>query len=149
MQKHNFTKTLHAHLRLIHMIVIISKAKPIRKHQEFLVMDSTKLVTPNASETMRYPTKLKLHSFRIISICCNYKTNKISANTKHKQIVDLRLTGGTRGLIWRSNIYSNAFRVLLWGAGTTPYSVATRCGHATVVWPLIHKTHIEIQRIKL
>lgn len=51
MQKHNITKTLHAHLRLIHMIVIISQAKPIRKHQEFLVMDSTELVTPIALET--------------------------------------------------------------------------------------------------
>lgn len=51
MQKHNITKTLHAHLRLIHIIVIISQAKPIRKHQEFLVMDLTELVTPIALET--------------------------------------------------------------------------------------------------
>lgn len=51
-------------------------------------------------------------------------------------------------LSWRSKKYTNGLWVFLMGAGTTPYSVATLCGHVIVVWPSIQKQKIKKQKKK-
>lgn len=62
---------------------------------------------------------------------------------KHLSVAKKNLTLVMVGLSCRSKTNSNELREFLWGAGMTPYSVATRWGQVIVVWPSATKAKVE------